>query len=418
MNSTVTPHLADGDDADAVRRGDPTLLAAALADTRARLLRQFDAYRQALADRWMTVPQSPELNPPLWELGHIGWFQEYWTVRNPRRRHGIAAGAGGPRALPLRANADALYNSSEVAHARRWGLALPDAAQTLADLGHIHERCLTLLGELGDDSDDALYFFRLALFHEDMHREAWIYMAQNLGFAPGIEVSAPRAGAADAAALEVEGGVCEIGSVPDGFVFDNELGRHEVALPAFEIDALPVSWARYLEFIDAGGYDDPKHWTREGWAWRKRSGTLRPRYLQRADDGSWLRHEFGRVVPLDPSLPAMNLTHHEAVAWCRWAGRRLPSEAEWELAATRARADGTSFEWGDVWEWTASGFMPYPGFAPHPYRDYSMPWFDGRPVLRGASFATAPRMRHPRYRNYFTAERNDIFAGFRSCAAG
>ena len=118
----------------------------------------------------------------------------------------------------------------------------------------------------------------------------------------------------------------------------------------------------------------------------------------------------------DLTLPAMHLSAHEAQAWCRWAGRRLPSEAEWEHAAVTARESGAAFDWGQVWEWTASGFMPYPGFVAHPYRDYSMPWFDGRPVLRGASFATAPRMKHPRYRNYFTADRNDIFAGFRSCA--
>lgn len=113
----------------------------------------------------------------------------------------------------------------------------------------------------------------------------------------------------------------------------------------------------------------------------------------------------------------MHLTHHEAEAWCRWAGRRLPTEAEWECAALAAASSGEAFDWGQVWEWTASAFAPYPGFEPHPYRDYSMPWFDGRPVLRGGSFATAPRMKHPRYRNYFSAERNDLFAGFRSCAA-
>jgi EgtB-related family protein len=131
----------------------------------------------------------------------------------------------------------------------------------------------------------------------------------------------------------------------------------------------------------------------------------------------WRRQQFGQWLAVDPALPAMHLSHHEALAWCRWAGRRLPSEAEWEHAAVAARDTGGPFDWGQVWEWTASGFMPYPGFNAHPYRDYSAPWFDGRPVLRGGSFATAPRMKHPRYRNYFTAERNDLFAGFRSCAA-
>lgn len=116
---------------------------------------------------------------------------------------------------------------------------------------------------------------------------------------------------------------------------------------------------------------------------------------------------------LDLAQVACHLSLHEALAWCRWAGRRLPTEAEWEHAALHA--PGT-FRWGDVWEWTASPFAPYPGFRAHPYRDYSAPWFDGRPVLRGASFMTQPRMRHPRYRNYFLPHRADVPAGLRSCA--
>ncbi len=112
----------------------------------------------------------------------------------------------------------------------------------------------------------------------------------------------------------------------------------------------------------------------------------------------------------------LHISAHEAQAWCRWAGRRLPTEAEWETAALCAAADDQVFEWGEVWEWTSSPFAPYAGFVAHPYGDYSQPWFDGRPVLRGASFATAPHMKHPRYRNYFPADRDDLFAGFRSCA--
>jgi iron(II)-dependent oxidoreductase len=113
------------------------------------------------------------------------------------------------------------------------------------------------------------------------------------------------------------------------------------------------------------------------------------------------------------SQPAEHLSAHEAQAWCRWAGRRLPTEAEWERAACTRPSD---FIWGHVWEWTASDFAPFPGFSAHPYRDYSQPWFDGRPVLRGASYLTQPRMRHVHYRNFFTAGRNDICAGFRTCA--
>jgi gamma-glutamyl hercynylcysteine S-oxide synthase len=415
MNSTVTPTAAAVGAAEALRHGDTAMLADALADTRTRLLRQFHAYRDALGARGLAVPQTPELNPPLWELGHIGWFEDWWIARNPQRRRGIAADPHCSRAAPGRTNADALYNSSEVAHARRWHLSLPDAAQTLADLQRGRERTLALLRD-AEPTDDALYFFRLALLHEDMHREAWVYMAQNLGFAPGVDTLEPLAAPEDGGEIHIEGGLCTIGSPGDGFAFDNELGAHEIALSGYRIDAAPVSWARYLEFVAAGGYDDPKLWSKPGWSWRRRASPGWPRYLERDDEGGWWRQRFGERVPLDATLPAMHLSHHEAEAWCRWAGRRLPSEAEWEHAAATAAAQGEPFHWGQVWEWTASAFMPYPGFTAHPYRDYSAPWFDGRPVLRGASFATAPRMAHCRYRNYFNAERNDIFAGFRSCA--
>jgi EgtB-related family protein len=138
-----------------------------------------------------------------------------------------------------------------------------------------------------------------------------------------------------------------------------------------------------------------------------------PRDLRRSSTG-WQRRRQGAWEDLPLDEAACHLSLHEAEAWCRWAGRRLPTEAEWERAAV-TRPD--AFRWGDVWEWTASPFRPHPGFAAHPYRDYSAPWFDGRPVLRGASFMTQPRMRHPCYRNFFPAQRNDVPAGFRACAA-
>jgi EgtB-related family protein len=181
-----------------------------------------------------------------------------------------------------------------------------------------------------------------------------------------------------------------------------------VALAAFEIDAQVVRWAEYLPFVEAGGYRQARWWTPAAPA-----APDAPRYLRR-DGARWWAWRRGAWTPLDVAEPACHLTAHEAQAWCAWAGRRLPTEFEWECAAlTRPEA----FAWGDVWEWTASPFVPFPGFQPHPYRDYSAPWFDGRPVLRGASFMTQPRMRHPRYRNFFEAHRSDVPAGFRSCAA-
>lgn len=403
------------DDATAARHADADLLRSALADTRARLLRQFAAYERALGASGYAVPLSAELNPPLWELGHVGWFEEYWIARFGQRHLGIDSDPATPRAASVVARADAMYHSGLVPHDSRWRLDLPDADRTQRDLQRIRERTLRLLDIAGGD-DAALYFFRLALFHEDMHREAWVYMAQTLGFEPDVEQVGPLASPLDGQRWQLPGGTVAIGSEPGGFAFDNELGRHELRLADFEIDRAPVSWARYLEFVQAGGYAEPRWWTPEGWAWRKACNAAGPRYLAREEGGPWMQRRFGRLTELDVAAPALHLTAHEARAWCRWAGRRLPTEAEWEHAAACAGSTGEAFDWGQVWEWTASAFTPYPGFEPHPYRDYSAPWFDGRPVLRGASFATAPRMRSARYRNFFPAERNDIFAGFRSCA--
>lgn len=400
----------------AIRNADGPALAAGLADARASLLRLFEAWRGALP-KSLEIRYVPELNPPLWELGHIAWFEERWIARNPQRRQGARADPNVARAAPVLAGADALYDSSAVVHTRRWHLNLPDAECTLDMMRRTRARTLALLANAGAD-DDALYFFRLALTHEDMHAEAWIYMAQHLA----IDVEA----ALDLAAPEpsglrgdwsIDGARCTIGSARgNGFAFDNEGGAHEVELAPYAIARSPVTWAQYLPFLDGGGYDDERLWSPAGWAWRHMQRRTQPRYLSK-DDGLWRRARFGRWVDLSPDEPAMHLTQHEAQAWCRWAGRRLPSEAEWEHAAATAAERGEAFDWGQVWEWTSSPFAPYPGFEPHPYRDYSMPWFDGRPVLRGASFATSPRMKHARYRNYFEAGRNDLFAGFRSCAA-
>jgi gamma-glutamyl hercynylcysteine S-oxide synthase len=156
-----------------------------------------------------------------------------------------------------------------------------------------------------------------------------------------------------------------------------------------------VSWARFMKFVRARGYEQRRWWTDEGWAWLMQSGARAPQ-----PGASELAHA------------ATHLSAHEAEAWCRWAGRRLPTEAEWECAALVA----PDFSWGQVWEWTASAFLPYPGFRAHPYADYSAPWFGSRRVLRGASTATSPSLAHPRYRNFFEPQRSDVFTGFRTCA--
>ncbi|MDB5753100.1 MAG: hypothetical protein JWP65_3521 [Ramlibacter sp.] len=391
------------------RQGSAADLAAALAASRADTLATFSAFAQALPG--LEVPLRQDLNPPLWELGHVGWFQERWTARVSQRALGCQADPDAPLASPLRPDADALYDSGRVGHDARWELALPSVGETRSDLAHQLAATLALL-PAADGAAAALYFFRLVLLHEDMHHEAALYVAQSLG----VAIDDARWQAAPLppppAPLTLAAGEWQLGSEDKGFVFDNELRRRPLALGDTTIDAQVVRWAEFLPFVEQGGYGQDRWWTDDGLRWRMAVRAAAPRYLKR-EGASWLQWRHGRWRPLDRAEAACHLTLHEAQAWCRWAGRRLPDEAEWERAAVTAPG---GFRWGDAWEWTASPFTPYPGFRPHPYRDYSAPWFDGRPVLRGASFMTQPRMRHPRYRNFFPAWRNDVSAGFRSCA--
>jgi EgtB-related family protein len=375
---------------EAARRGGRQFLAAALADSRARTLALLDAYVAALGDS-LSIDYSPQLNPPRWEIGHIGWFQDYWIARNRQRARGIGCNPEHARPAGRLPQADALYDSGKVAHTARWHLDLPGLDATRAYLAEVLADTLALLATT-PETDEDLYFFRLVLFHEDMHGEAGIYMAQALDIALPDALLAPASAVPEPSALAVPAQTWTLGWSGGGFAFDNELAPHEIAVAAFEIDSDVVSWRRYLPFVEE-------------------TGAAPPRYLRR-QDGRWQRRVFGQWQDLPLDAPAMHLRRDEADAWCRWAGRRLPSEAEWEVAAlTRPE-----FRWGEVWEWTASRFEPYPGFAPHPYRDYSAPWFGERYVLRGASRATSPRIAHPRYRNFFTPERDDLHNGFRSCA--
>jgi iron(II)-dependent oxidoreductase len=399
-------------DSSHMRGAGKDLLSLALIDARNHTLRWISACEAALGGAALQVPLLAEINPPLWELGHIGWFQEHWISRNPQRHRGEHCDGGRPKLASILPDADRWYDSSNVAHDSRWKLDLPSLDSTREYLVETLETTLDLLGSAPDDADDTLYFYRLALFHEDMHVEAFAMLSQTLGFDAGL---LPRLGTlAPREPLTFPATRWRLGSETPGFAFDNERAAHDVDVPEFEIDAQAVSWAQYCEFVEDGGYDEPLHWSKDGWLWVQRHGRRTPRHVDQMRQGV-LQHRFGQLVRVPMGQPVVHVNWYEADAWCRWAGRRLPTEVEWEVAAHQGATRG--FRHGDVWEWTATTFRPYPGFEAGPYRDYSVPWFGTHKVLRGASFATRERMRDRKYRNFYRPDRDDAFCGFRSCAA-
>ena len=314
-------------------------------------------------------PKLAIVNPPRWEVGHVGWFQEFWALRHGDERHASI--------LP---KADALYNSATVPHDARWDLPLPSFAETLAYRDEVLERVVKSIEQGSADP----YFVELAIRHEEMHAEAFYYSRQTLGYpAPTMELKSGQPGDA-----EFPGGPFLLGAPRDqAFAFDNEKWSHPVVLEPYRIARRPVTNAEYAKFVAAGG-PAPAYW---------KDGKLR---------------RFERWIEIPPDEPVMHVSWHDAQAYCAWAGRRLPSEAEWECAALL----GLEGMLGNVWEWTASTFLPYPGFLRDPYKEYSEPWFGTHKVLRGGSFATPPGEARVRFRNFYTPDRRDIFAGFRTCA--
>ena len=410
-----------------MRRAGQGPLSLALIDARNHTLQLFGQFQQSLESVNFEVPLLATVNPPLWELGHVGWFQEWWIGRNMQRALGTRCEPVHARLPSIEPHADRWWDSDHVPHATRWSLDLPDMNASRAYLLDTLESTLELLEKTigAGNSDDALYFYRLCLFHEDMHGEAFVITAQTLGLTldkPLREAFTPPPVAVREPLL-IPATVWQLGSGAGegaGFVFDNEKAPHAISVPEFEIDAQPVTWAQYVEFVDDGGYDREELWHPAGWQWLQAlaagEGRRGPRYVDQIGvaSGAVMQTRFGQPMRMQGAQPAMHMTWWEADAWCRWAGRRLPAEVEWEVAAHAAARRG--FRWGDVWEWMGTTFRPYPGFAPDPYLTYSEPWFGTHKVLRGGSFATRARMKSPRYRNFYLPERDDIFSGFRSCA--
>lgn len=387
------------------RNATPGELAGALQDARDYTLALFDCFLSAGLDAPGKVPLLPILNPPLWEMGHIAWFAEWYILREAQSSAPTAAAR-----TSLLTKGDDWFDSNTVPHRSRWTLGLPSTGGLKMYCREVLDRTLDKLTRVRNEHD-ALYPYRLVLAHEDMHGEAFAYTLQTLGvmLPPRVEHAIPAWAQGE---IRFSGGTMELGSSPDrGFVFDNEKWAHPCYVPPFTMDSNLVSNAQFTEFIADGGYQKPQFWTAAGRAWLMQQEHSAPRGWQR-DGRHWRCDRFGRQTALPSHEPVRHVSLFEAQAYCAWAGRRLPTEAEWEFAALSGHP---ALRWGDLWEWTGSPFEPYRGFTADAYREYSEPWFMTHQAVRGASFATRPRMRSPKYRNFYLPERNDIFIGFRTC---
>jgi iron(II)-dependent oxidoreductase len=320
---------------------------------------------------------DPVMSPIVWDLGHIAAFEDLW----------IGHRLGG-RAM-LQGELAALYDAFETPRAVRGDLELLRGAELRAYLDAVRERTLQVTAERG-----ATDLHELVVRHELQHGETMLQTLALGGLLPAGEgVPAPLDGADGW--IDVPGGRFAMGAGEDGFAYDNERPRHDVEVAPFRIAARPVTNATWRTFAEGGGYERRPWWSREAWMWKEQYD------ITRAPDS---------VEAGDPDAPVVHVSWFEADAFARWAGARLPTEAEWERAATWTQLAGA----GRVWEWTASAFTGYPGFCADPYREYSEPFFgDDHRVLRGGSCATDPRVASPTFRNWDLPQRRQLFAGLR-----
>ncbi len=398
----MTLRAAALDDPVAIRRGDRDLLSLALIDTRNLTLRWLSVFEARGAEAGADDGPSA-----LWLAGHAGWYQERWIARHVQRARGEHAAADALRLASVEPAADAWFETGE--------RQPPDPDTVRRYLADTLDTTLDLLATAGD-GDDALHVYRAALLHEDRLTEALAERAAALQLRRQPDPPppwAPLPARVDREPLWMPAARLQLGSARGGFVPDLERWAEDMAVPDFEIDAQAVSWERFIEFAEDGGYDRAELWTDAGWAWVQQVGRRAPRDVEQLRGGV-LVQRGGELQRAPAGQPAMHLSRHEAEAWCRWAGRRLPTEPEWELAALTARSRG--FVWGDVFEWVAGSARPWRGHAQTPGSLDRLPPPRTEGVLRGASFMTPARQRHPKARRFLPPEADHAFCGFRSCA--
>ncbi|MGP3952484.1 ergothioneine biosynthesis protein EgtB [Streptomyces sp. 7N604] len=399
----------------------------------------------------LTAQHSPLMSPLVWDLAHIGNQEELWLLR----------AVGGAEAL--RPDIDKVYDAFEHPRAERPSLPLLPPAEARTYVADVRSRVLDVLERTplngGGPLIDAGFAFGMIAQHEQQHDETMLITHQLRRGPAALSAPPPPPAPAGAAALASEvlvpAGPFTMGTSTEPWALDNERPAHTRDVPAFFIDTVPVSNGAYARFIGDGGYDDPRWWATEGWAYIREHGLAAPLFWHRDGGGPWLRRRFGVTEPVPEAEPVLHISWYEADAYARWAGRRLPTETEWEKAARHDPATGRSrrYPWGDadpapvhanlgqrhlqpapvgsypegasplgvrqlmgdVWEWTSSDFLPYPGFAAFPYREYSEVFFgSAHKVLRGGSFAVDPVACRGTFRNWDLPIRRQIFSGFRT----
>ena len=358
-------------------------IAGRLAEARERTL----ALVEPLDDEQLNTVYSPLLSPLAWDLGHIANFEELWLVQTIGERE------------PMDGDLGRFYDAIENPRRSRGELPILRDAELRAYMADVRERTLEVLDsvDLSADADEPLlregFVYEMLLAHELQHNETMLQLLQMVDGYRSEPVDAALAEAPasdDSETVSIPAGEYEIGAPKRGFAYDNERGRHRVELAAFEIDRTPVSNGAYARFMEDTGAAAPLYWERDG--------------------AGWVSAAMGRRAAVEPAHPVIHVSWDEADAFARWAGKRLPSEQEWEAA--RPRLEGV----GHAWEWTASDFRPYPGFAAFPYPEYSEVFFGPEHwVLRGGSWATHRDVARPSFRNWDLPQRRQIFSGLR-CA--
>ena len=388
-------------DAHCMRHANADLLSLALMQSRNRTLAWLALFERH-ADA--PAPQPASFFEPAWWLaGHAAWRQERWIARHLERARGPRADVRRPPLASIEPAADAWWSGDALHDREAWTATPPSFEATRTYSAETLEITLDLLHAAGSD-DDALHVYRAALFDEDALQGRFVALAQASGVEAAVALLPERRLLTLREPVAFAATRWLLGSPRGGFVPANEQWAHEEPLPAFEIDAQAVAWAQYAEFVEDAAYDEPRWWHAEGWAWLQRAERRTPRDVEQLRHGVLLRR-FGRLQRASAVEPAAMLSWFEADAWCRWAGRRLPTEIEWELAASHGASRG--FVWGQVPEWVAGHARAWPG---EPASDRALH------VQRGLAWFEPQRLAHPKARRFVAADRDEGFAGFRSCA--